>query len=60
MSIKYLKIGAVAELLGCSESTLRNWEQRGILVPEIVSDTGHRRYSAEQVEKFIEDHCTVV
>lgn len=50
---RYLKIGQAAELIGCSCQTLRNLHQQGILVPEIVFDTGHRKYSREQIENFI-------
>lgn len=54
-SKKYLKIGEVAQLLGVSTQTLRNYQRRGILVPEIVFDSGHRKYSVEQVDNFIKE-----
>ena len=52
---QYLKIGEVAEMTGVSTQTLRNYQRKGILVPEIVFDSGHRKYSVEQVEKFIKE-----
>lgn len=51
---KYLRIGEAAELIGCSRQTLRNYHMKGILVPEIVFETGHRKYSVEQLEEFIQ------
>lgn len=52
---QYLKIGEVAKMTGVSTQTLRNYQRKGILVPEIVFDSGHRKYSVEQVEKFIKE-----
>lgn len=49
---KYLKTGEAAKLIGCSCQTLRNCQKRGTLIPEIIFETGHRRYSAEQVRRF--------
>lgn len=56
---KYLKIGEAADLIGVSTQTLRSYHARGILVPEIVFDSGHRKYSVEQVGKFIEETFNV-
>lgn len=56
---KYLKIGEVAELVGVSTQTLRSYHAKGIFVPAIVFDSGHRKYSVEQVEKFIEETLNV-
>lgn len=52
---KYLKIGEAAKLVGCSCQTLRNCQKRGTLIPEIIFETGHRRYSVEQVRLFAEE-----
>lgn len=48
---KYLSIGKTAKELGVSISTLRQWERKGILVPE-RTPTGHRRYKNEQIKGF--------
>lgn len=52
----YLTSGQVAKMLGVSVVTLTNWDYRGIFVPEKRVGTGqHRRYSPEQVEKFLDE-----
>ena len=56
---RYLKVGEVAKILGVSTQTVRSYHRKGILVPEIVFDSGHRKYSVEQVEKFIEETLNV-
>lgn len=58
-SKKYLKIGEVAQMLGISTQTLRNYQKRGLLVPEIIFDSGHRKYSVEQVENFIKEELKI-
>lgn len=58
-SKKYLKIGEVAQMLGISTQTLRNYQRRGLLVPEIIFDSGHRKYSVEQVENFIKKELEI-
>lgn len=46
-----------SSLIGCSQSTLRNYEERGFLVP--VMKSGKRRYySKGQVNQFIVDYCS--
>lgn len=52
---KHIKIGEAAEMIGCSTQTLRNYERKGILVPDTVFETGHRRYTVEQIETFIQE-----
>lgn len=49
-----LKTGAAADYLGVSVQTLRNYEERKLLVPIQVMPSGHRRYSLEQLDTFIE------
>lgn len=51
---KYLKIGEAAAMIGCSSQTLRNYQLKGILVPEVILETKQRRYSVGQVEEFIQ------
>ena len=46
-----------SSLIGCSQSTLRNYEVAGLLVP--VVRVGNRRYySSSQVTDFILDCCS--
>ena len=40
---RYVSIGEAAQIKGVSIETLRNWEEKGILVPE-RTEGGHRRY----------------
>ena len=56
---KYLKISEAAAMIGCSSQTLRNYQSIGILIPEIVLETGYRRYSVSQIEKFIKEQMEV-
>ncbi len=51
--IMYLRIHEAAERIGCSPSTLRNFDRKGILVPMIRTETGERRYTEEQVKRHI-------
>lgn len=48
----YISSGVVATLLGVRGQTLRNWHNKGTLVPERVLVSGHRRYSLQQVIDF--------
>ena len=50
---RYLKVGEVAKILGVSPQTVRDYHQQDFLIPEVILDTGHRLYSREQVEEFI-------
>ena len=46
-----------SSLIGCSQSTLRNYEAIGLLVPAVK--VGNRRYySSSQVTDFILDCCS--
>lgn len=56
---KYLKIGEAAAMIGCSKQTLRNYQLRGLLVPEVILESGQRRYSVAQIEKFIREQMEV-
>lgn len=51
--MKYLRIHEAAEKIGCSPSTLRNYDRAGELVPIMRFENGERRYSEEQVDDFI-------
>jgi excisionase family DNA binding protein len=43
----YISVGAAAEILGISVSTLRRWEKEGWLLPAYRTLGGHRRYDLE-------------
>jgi DNA-binding transcriptional MerR regulator len=45
--------GAVARLAGMPVSTLRIWEQRYRAVAPTTAPTGHRQYTAEDVERVV-------
>lgn len=47
----YLSIGKMAEKLGITEQTLRNWDKSGKLKPAYISESGYRYYSSEQLSK---------
>lgn len=51
----YMKSGEAARMIGVSVQTLRNWQHKNILIPEQTYPSGHRKYSVEQIEKFIEE-----
>ena len=51
--MKYYRISEFADLVGVSSSTLRNWEQQGILLPHHKTPTGYRYYSQEQLEQLM-------
>lgn len=44
-------VGAVAELLNVSASTLRTWDRRYGLGPSLRTSGGHRRYSALDIDR---------
>lgn len=54
MGKKFYKIGEFARLTGISQSTLRQYEERGILVPHHKSAYGYRYYSEEQYVSLTE------
>lgn len=49
----YLSSGVASQLIGVASQTLRNWQEKGILVPERVLSSGHRRYSLQQIVDFV-------
>ena len=51
---KYYKIGEVAEILGVHEDTLRNWDERGLIVANRVGTRKDRRYTAEHIRNIRE------
>ena len=55
MENKSLNVGEVAELLGVTKTTLRNWDKSGKLVPKRNSDNGYRQYSIDDVKSILEE-----
>lgn len=56
MEKKLLTSKDASSLIGCSQSTLRNYEEKGLLVPVVKSGT-RRYYSKGQVNQFIIEYC---
>lgn len=44
------RIAEAAKLLGVHPSTLRRWDEKGILRPSIRTPTGERRYTDADLE----------
>ena len=51
---KLLSIGQAAEQLHVSCQTLRNYQLNGLFIPDIVLESGHRRYTQKQIDEFKE------
>lgn len=51
--MKYVSIREASQILGVSDSTLRNWDRVGVLVPERRLHSGKRFYSVDQLDKMI-------
>lgn len=49
----FLTIGEAASLLGVSPATLRNWDQKGKLLPIRHPVNRYRLYRREQLEAFL-------
>lgn len=45
--------GEVATSCGVGPHTVRRWQKTGVLLPDLVLESGHRRYSADHVAEFI-------
>jgi DNA-binding transcriptional MerR regulator len=55
MDVEVVKAGEAAQMLCVCTQTLRNWDSAGRLKPYQVLPSGHRRYSREQLEQFIQN-----
>lgn len=47
-----LSSGDLARVTGQTVRTIRFYEEQGLLVPAVVSDGGHRRYTQDDVERL--------
>ena len=45
-------VAAAANRLGVHPSTLRRWDQNGVLKPDFYTATGHRRYYASTLDQW--------
>ena len=50
---QYLKIREFSDLVGLSPTTVRKYEEEGILLPHHKSIKGQRLYTMEQVNAYI-------
>lgn len=57
---KLFKTGEAAQYLGVTPHTLRNWHYRNLLVPELILESGHRFYTKEQLDKFMEENNMLI
>lgn len=48
----YYTIRGAAEIIGVSESTLRFWEKNFDKIKPKKTDSGHRRYSIKDIDKY--------
>ena len=53
--MKYVSIKEASNILGVSDSTLRNWDRVGVLVPERRLHSGKRFYSIEQLNEMVKE-----
>ncbi|OGX68610.1 MAG: transposase [Paenibacillus sp. RIFOXYA1_FULL_44_5] len=51
--MKLYPIGKVAEMIGVTPKTLREWDKTGKLKPHHVSDSGYRYYSQAQLNELL-------
>lgn len=49
----FMTTGEVAAFCGVGPHTVRRWQKRGVLLPDQVLESGHRRYSADHVAQFV-------
>lgn len=54
----FINLKSVCSLLAVSRSTVLKLEKSGDLLPSLVLPSGHRRYSLNSVEEFIQKYST--
>jgi len=55
MQKEKLTVGEVAELLGVTTTTLRNWDKSGKLIPQRDPENKYRLYAIEDVKNVLQD-----
>lgn len=56
MQKEKLTVGEVAELLGVTTTTLRNWDKSGKLTPQRDPENKYRLYAMQDVKNILEDN----
>ena len=56
--MKYYSTKTVAELLGVTSQTLRNWDRVGKLKPSYVKSNGYRYYSEDSILSYTQERKT--
>lgn len=53
MDLGFMDNKDVASTFGVTVATLKNWEKKGYLIPEITLPNGRKRYTRQQIESCI-------
>lgn len=56
--MQFYKINEFSKLIGVSACTLREYEQKGLLIPHHRGVNGYRYYSQEQVDNYLNGELT--
>ena len=56
--MKYYSTKTVAQLLGVTSQTLRNWDREGKLKPSYVKSNGYRYYSEDSILSYTQERKT--
>ena len=54
--MKYYTSGQVARMFGVTITTILSWQVKGILIPDRILKSGHRRYSEKVIKEFNEKY----
>lgn len=57
MDKSLLSVGETSSWIGCSKSTLKKYEDEGLLIPVVEAAGRKRLFSSKQVKKFIIEQC---
>ncbi|MGM9858866.1 MAG: IS607 family transposase [Bacilli bacterium] len=56
--MKYYSTKTVAQLLGVTSQTLRNWDREGKLKPSYIKSNGYRYYSEDSILSYTQERKT--
>jgi DNA-binding transcriptional MerR regulator len=48
-----LTVQGVCDHFGVGRETLLRWEARGLLKPDSITESGHRRYDAKRIQRMV-------